>query len=351
MWERTWFRWLMVFLFWTAIGLFFASQSGLNYLYQQGAVYWWPTIKIALSDWYVWALLTPVAVWLARRFPLTGRGVWRSVLIHLLAGVALTTVKIIIEGWVRNHLLGIPGRINPIAKFHLSYLTYWAIVGITVGLGYYRMFRQHEVAAARLETQLAQAQLQALQMQLHPHFLFNTLHAISALMHRDVETAEKMLARLSDLLRLTLESGGKQETLLKDEMEFLQRYLEIEQTRFHDRLTVRTSIAAEALDAFVPNLILQPLVENAIRHGVAPRSQPGTVEIRAQREGAFLRMEICDDGPGLRPGNGREGLGLANTRARLAALYPDRHQFELAAAPAGGVCVRITIPFRTQEKS
>lgn len=349
MWERAWFRWLLVFLFWTALALFFATQNALSYLYQQGTVYWWPTIKIALSDWYVWALLTPVAVWLARRFPFADGRRGRALLVHMVAGVVLTGVKIAIEGWVRNNVLGFPGRINPISKFHLSFITYWGIIGVTQGLAYYRMYREREVAAAHLQAQLAQAQLQALQMQLHPHFLFNTLHAISALMHRDVDAAEKMLARLSDLLRITLESGSTQEVRLKDEMDFLGKYLEIEQTRFQDRLTVKTSIAPETLDALVPNLILQPLVENAIRHGIASRAQPGTVEIRSVRDGDSLRIEICDDGPGLRPGNGREGLGLANTRARLAALYPEKHQFELVSALAGGVCARMTIPFQTPE--
>ena len=346
--ERAWVRWLLVFVFWTAIGLFFASQNALNYMYQQGQVYWWPTIKIALSEWYVWALLTPAAVWVARRFPFVRGRYARAIVVHVLAGVALTAAKIAIEGWVRNNWLGIPGRINPINKFHLSFITYWGIVGVTQAVAIYRMYRERELAAAQLETQLAQARLQALQMQLHPHFLFNTLHAISALMHRDVDAAEKMLARLSDLLRLTLEGGGTQEVRLKDEMEFLEKYLEIEQTRFQDRLTVRTTIAPEALDGMVPNLILQPLVENAIRHGIAPRAQPGTVEIRARRDGMMLRIEVCDDGPGLRPGNGREGLGLANTRARLAALYPQRHQFELTSPASGGVCVAMTIPFRTE---
>lgn len=348
--SRAWFRWLLVFLFWTALGLFFASQNALSYLYQQGKVFWWPTIKVALSEWYVWALLTPVVVWLARRFPFAEGQRGRAVMIHIVAGVVLTAAKIAIEGWARNNLLGMTGTINVIGKFHLSYLTYWAIVGVTHGLAMQRMARERAVAAAQLQTQLAQAQLQALQMQLQPHFLFNTLHAISTLMHRDVDAAEKMLARLSDLLRLTLESGGTQEVRLKDEMDFLQKYLEIEQTRFQDRLTVRTSIAPEALDALVPNLVLQPLVENAIRHGIAPRSQPGTVEIRAQKDGSMLRIEICDDGPGLRPGNGREGLGLANTRARLAALYPQKHQFELLSPATGGVCVRMLIPFHTPER-
>lgn len=349
MMNKAWFRWLLVFLFWTAIGLFFASQNALNYLYQQGQVYWWPTIKLALSDWYVWALLTPLAVWLARRFPFARGRMARAMMVHLAAGILLTALKIVIEGWVRNNLLGIPGRINPINKFHLSFIAYWGIVGVTQAFEYYRLYREREVAAAQLQTQLAQAQLQALQMQLHPHFLFNTLHAISALMHRDVEAAEKMLARLSDLLRLTLESGHTQEVRLKEEAEFLRKYLEIEQTRFQDRLTVEMEIAPETLDALVPNLILQPLVENAIRHGIAPRAQAGTVKICAERRGGALHIEICDDGPGLRPGNGREGLGLKNTRARLAAMYDGRHRFELSAPAAGGVRVELEIPFRTAE--
>jgi len=213
------------------------------------------------------------------------------------------------------------------------------------------LYREQELAAAQLETQLVQAQLQALQMQLQPHFLFNTLHAISTLMHRDVDAAEKMLARLSDLLRLTLENGSTQTVMLKDELEFLKKYLEIEEIRFADRLTIRTAIAPDALDALVPNLILQPIVENAIRHGIAPRAQPGRVEITARRVDGKLRLEVQDDGPGLRPGNGREGLGLKNTRERLARLYQGAHRLELESPPEGGVRVTLEIPFRSAENS
>src|SRR5262249_40591374 len=189
-----------------------------------------------------------------------------------------------------------------------------------------------ELKASQLEARLAQAQLQALKMQLHPHFLFNTLHAISALMRKDVEEADRMITRLSDLLRLTLENVGAQEATLRQELEILGRYLEIEQRRFGDRLQVKMEIEPETLDARAPNLILQPLVENAIRHGIAPRSAPGLIEIRASRAGDKLELQVRDNGVGL-PTDHREpikeGVGLANTRARLEQLYGAAYRFEV----------------------
>ena len=186
-------------------------------------------------------------------------------------------------------------------------------------------------------------------MQLHPHFLFNTLHSISALIRRDPDAADKMIARLGDFLRLTLENSGAQEVSLQKELEFLKCYLEIERVRFQDRLTTRLDIEPRALDAAVPNLILQPIVENAIRHGVAPRSAPGHVEISAKRGERALRIQVRDNGPGLSaitaPDDAfREGLGLTNTRARLARLYGAAHRFELEDAPGGGLLVTLEIP-------
>jgi two-component system, LytTR family, sensor kinase len=236
-------------------------------------------------------------------------------------------------------------------NFHMDFLTYWVIVGTTYAFVYYKKYRQHELVASQLEARLAQARLQVLKMQLHPHFLFNTLHTISALMHEDVEAADRMMARLSDLLRLTLETATSQEVALRQELDFLRLYIEIEQIRFGERLTVRREIEPSALDARVPNLILQPLVENAIRHGIAPRAEGGSIQIRAFRDNGSLRLEIQDDGKGL-PGdwiekNGR-GLGLTNTRERLRYLYGNKQQFELCNGDAGGLMVRLTIPFRPQ---
>ncbi|HEV2129507.1 MAG TPA: histidine kinase, partial [Longimicrobiaceae bacterium] len=198
------------------------------------------------------------------------------------------------------------------------------------------------------EGQLTRAQLDVLKMQLHPHFLFNTLNAISALMHRDVPAADRMLARLGDLLRLSLEKAGTQEVTLRDELEFLEPYLEIEQTRFGDRLKVEWTIDSEALDAMVPHLILQPLVENSIRHGIAPRAAPGRIEISAQRSNGSLQLEVRDNGRGLNQGDQMRstGVGLSNTRARLAQLYDGSHSFEVGGAPEGGVVVAMEIPFR-----
>jgi LytS/YehU family sensor histidine kinase len=188
-------------------------------------------------------------------------------------------------------------------------------------------------------------------MQLNPHFLFNSLHSVSALMHRDVELADRMLTQLGDLLRAALANSNTQEVPLRQELDFLLRYLEIEQTRFGDRLAVTMEIAPETLDAWVPNLILQPLVENAIRHGIEPHAKPGRIELRAHRQDGVLALEVCDTGPGLRGAPATEGIGLSNTRARLRELYGAAHHFQLQDGSDGGLRVRLSIPFRRQTGS
>lgn len=221
----------------------------------------------------------------------------------------------------------------------------------------HRRYRERERVTLQLETKLARAQLEALKIQLQPHFLFNTLNTISALLHRDAEAADRVLSRLGDLLRLSLQHSGKQEVMLRQELEFLERYLEIQQTRFQDRLTVRFDTDPEVLDALVPTLVLQPLVENAVRHAIEPRAARGHLDIRARRRDGRLRLEVADDGPGLGPAgpgdiNGAgipstgSGIGLANTRARLEQLYGKGHRFTLANAPAGGLVVTLEIPYR-----
>jgi two-component system, LytTR family, sensor kinase len=228
-------------------------------------------------------------------------------------------------------------------------VTYGAIVGLSHAVLYYRESRDRALAAANLETRLVEAQLKALQHQLHPHFLFNTLHAISTLMHRDVEAADRTLMRLSDLLRITLENTGQQEITLKVELEFLSKYLQIEQTRFADRLVARFDVHAETLDAFVPNFILQPLVENAIKHGFARKAGPGHIDISARRDGDKLLMEVRDDGMGLSEDALtalQKGIGVSTTRARLQHLFGADYRFEFHRQPAG-LAVVIAIPWRT----
>jgi sensor histidine kinase YesM len=229
-------------------------------------------------------------------------------------------------------------------------MTYWTIVGLSHAILYYRESRDRALRTSQLETRLVEAQLKALQQQLHPHFLFNTLHAISALMHRDVEAADRTLMRLSDLLRLTLEHIGQQEILLQAELDFLSKYLQIEQTRFADRLIVRFDVHSETLDTLVPNLILQPLVENAIKHGVARKAGPGHIDISARREGDKLRMEVRDDGVGLSEDALtalQKGIGVSTTRARLQHLFGADYRFEFHRQTAG-LAVVVAIPWRTE---
>jgi len=325
---------------------------------------WGMLLLEQLTVWYPVALLAPACLWLATRFPFERERWLRTLAIHLNINLAFHFCLVVISLplsqliW-REPILSIRFLQNLhqrlIGRLPIDVIIYWMIVGTGYAFEYYRRFREQEVQAARLElratqleTQLVQAQLQALKMQLHPHFLFNTLHAISALMDDDIKGARRMIARLSELLRLTLENVGQQEVSLRQELDALERYLEIEQIRFQDRLTVRLAVAPETLDANVPNLVLQPIVENAIRHGIAPRSSAGCIEIRAERRDGMIELQVIDDGPGLQPGKQefKEGIGLANTRARLQQLYGEEHRIEINDADEGGLAVKLSIPFR-----
>src|SRR4030095_223632 len=210
-------------------------------------------------------------------------------------------------------------------NFDWEMMTYWTVIGLSHALDFHREAQERELTAAQLSTRLAEANLQALQRQLHPHFLFNTLNTISSLMHRDTEAASAVLERLSDLLRLTLDRVGTQHVSLKDELDFLRKYLEIEKTRFGERLQTHIGVDLDTLDAAVPNLVLQPLVENALRHGIGPKIGGGRVDICARRDGDDLWLEVRDNGVGLSADAFHKGVGLTNTRARLHAPHGDRH--------------------------
>jgi LytS/YehU family sensor histidine kinase len=297
-------------------------------------------------------------LWMARRYRF-GRQNWkRAAAMHALGVLACTFAHAAL--WTTARVLimkAFDGRSTDwwmsfrelsFLQFDWEMMTYWAIIGLSHALDFHRESQDRALTSAQLETKLAEAQLQALQRQLHPHFLFNTLHTISALMHRDTEAADAMLARLSDLLRLTLDRVGTQQVALKDELDFLQKYLDIERTRFGDRLRVVTDIEPETLDASVPNLVLQPLVENSLRHGIAPKVSGGTVEIVAKRIGDTLRLVVRDNGAGLSTdamNAFNTGVGLSNTRSRLQHLYAGHHRFEFQTPPGGGLVVTIEIPF------
>jgi two-component system, LytTR family, sensor kinase len=324
-------------------------------------VSWWYAVNYSLLDWYVFAVLSVPVVWLSRHYRVDRATSWQvSVPLHLAASALFSFSYIAARAWVAQgqewlggHPISFGEAFQPllVKSFHFNLWIYWIILAVAHALDYYQESQERELRTSELERHLAQARLQSLQMQLNPHFLFNTLHAISALMHKDVEAADRMIARLSDLLRYALESTASQEVPLHQELGFLDRYLEIEQARFGDRLVVRKNIEPAAMDAMVPNLILQPLVENAIRHGIEPHSRRGEIALSARLDsGGLLHLEVQDNGTGLDEEEGllEEGVGLSNTRARLAELYGKDHKFALQNAPESGLVVRVSIPYRSE---
>ncbi len=240
---------------------------------------------------------------------------------------------------------------HPLAAFGVyagQSMTFFSLLAIWYGLFYARRRREHELAEGRLSARLAEARLAVLKAQLHPHFLFNTLNSVAALMHRDVPAAEAMLDRLQDLLELSLARARAQEVPLAEELRFLELYAGIERVRFSDRLDLEVAVDEEVRGALVPHLLLQPLVENSIRHGIAARPGPGRIEVRAGAEGERLVIRVSDDGPGAPAARGPNGsgVGLANTRARLEHLYGERQSMEMESGAAGGFAVTITLPLR-----
>lgn len=348
--QNRWVKWLLGFAFWTLIGLSFAGQFYSATAQLGLEVTWRQAVSYALGDWYVFALLSIPAIQLARRFHFES-GKWvPSLVVHACGSIAFSFAYMVLRAGIGSWQsgAGFAEAFKPLLakSWFFNLLVYGVIVVVTYAFEYYWRYRERELRALELEKRLAQAKLLALQMQLNPHFLFNTLHSISSLMHKDIEAADRMIVRLSDLLRAALDSSNTQEVELQQELTFLRRYLEIEQTRLGDRLTVKMDIAPDTLRARVPNLILQPLVENAIRHGIEPWARPGRIELRAQRKDGTLALEVSDNGTGIREGEEvDEGVGLSNTRARLRGLYGDAHRFELRAATGGGLLIQMIIPF------
>ena len=315
-------------------------------------------VALNFSYWYAWAVLVPAILWLARRYRFDRHTWGRAVAVNL-AGVLLFTVAHaflatsarVVTNSVFDMPMALPFwsilRNRYFFNFDFSMMTYWFVVGLSHALDYRRQSAERAITAAHLETRLAEATLEALQRQLHPHFLFNTLHTISALIHRDADAADAMLTRLSDLLRLTLDRVRTQQLALKEELDFVGKYLEIERTRFGERLRVDYDVDPTVLDAAVPSFVLQPLVENALRHGLGPKVGGGRIEITARRQDDKLCLVVRDDGYGV-PADEldalNEGVGVSNTRSRLQHLYADRHVFSFSTPPGGGLQVTIVIP-------
>jgi LytS/YehU family sensor histidine kinase len=301
--------------------------------------------------------MTPPIVAVVRRFPLSASRHLRVVGVHVLAGLVAALIASSLEGLTRHFLpwyearSTVAGEVRTaVAQFYpFDFLLYFMVAGLAGAVLYARQLRERELRAAQLETQLTQAHLDVLALQLQPHFLFNTLHAIAGMVSEDPARASRMIARLGELLRYSMRRSRRQFVPLAEELDFLEHYVAIQEARFDERLRVVFDIEAAAADAEIPPLLLQPLVENAIQHGVGARSTPGTITISASRDNGTLHLAVRDDGPGLPLDGGRlprEGIGLANTRARLTQLYADRCRFEWSNGAEGGAELRISLPFR-----
>ena len=358
--KKVWPNWLawmgFIFLVWTLVGFFFASQIYLFFINTAHAISFNRALVWQLIAVYLMALVTPLVLWLARRFRIERHNWLHSLLAHGLAGTLLgaftSAGHVLIDSWFMGGLA--QTTIDKLLRSTFGNLDkeiiiYWLIVLMSHAFNYYQRYRESELSKSLLTAQLAEAQLRALKMQLHPHFLFNTLHSISSLLGKDTETAREMIACLGDFLRMTLDNSGAQQVTLREELEFLRCYLDIEMIRFSDRLSVQINVDPQALNYQVPNLILQPIVENAILHGIAPRSVPGKIEVGAWRRDGMLRLSVRDNGGGLESGThlggqSKGGVGLTNTRERLSQLYGNEHCFELLNDPQGGLIVTMDIP-------
>jgi signal transduction histidine kinase len=344
-------------MLWTLVGLAFAGQFYLSSSMLGRSITWGQAISYSLADWYVWALLSLPIAQLARRHPPESHLPWRTAAIHLGAALGFALAYVVIRalvGQAQSFLTGEETTFGEIFRplfvktFPFNLLIYGVIVSVSHALDYYRKYHERTVQTLELEKHLTEARLQSLLRQLKPHFLFNTLNGIASLMYSDLPAAERMLVRLSELLRHTMAQTGAPLTPLRTEIAFLERYLEIERIRFRDRLTVSFEIDPATLDAQVPSLILQPLVENAIRHGIEPQVRAGRITLRAVRRDDTLVLTVSDNGGGMPEGGfKREGIGIGNSRARLRELYGERQQFELLNEAEGGLCVRLTFPFGT----
>jgi two-component system, LytTR family, sensor kinase len=361
--KHRWLKWLAILGVWAVLGLIYAGPIYLEVRGEGMNHTAWRIFLWGILSWCVWALLTPAMVWLARRYSLEGAAGKRSLLVHIPAFLILSAVHnaaaIYItlavkpfdnmgtsptDFWPR-FLSRIKGAVGP------DLLVYGAVLGVCYATDYYRKYREREFLASQLEAQLAQAQLDSLRMQLHPHFLFNTLNGIVGLVRDNKnQAAVSMLVGLSDLLRHALEHSSQQEVELKEELNFIKLYLDIQQMRFSDRLQIEIDVDAGVLKALVPNLILQPLTENALRHGIGRSVASGLVGISAHNENGFLKLTVFDNGAGLAHDwqlKSSGGIGLANTAARLQQLYGEKHRLDVRNRQGGGVEVVVVIPFHT----
>ena len=348
----------------TAVGLAEATQVRAGGIITGHPVDWMRSMTSTMPSWYVLAALVPFIIWVAREFPLETISSPKTIAAHVVAAIVFSLVHLFISGWISDYLLvrmsyPIAFAVNFTRLLEMyfvgDFVQYFGIVGVYFAIEYSRRYREKERAASelalkasRLESSLTRANLEALRMQLNPHFLFNTLNTVSVLaLKGERQRVARMLSRLSDLLRLSLEND-RQAISLREEIEFLERYLEIEQERFRDRLSIAMEIDDAALEASVPSLILQPIVENAVKYGFSQTIGPGSVTVQVHVRSNMLEIEVADTGPGFPPSRAQcagTGVGLANTRARLEQLYGSNFTLEMSNRPEGGALVKVRLPY------
>jgi two-component system LytT family sensor kinase len=330
---------------WTLLSFLFATQAFISSHYVLRPLTWGQALAVACVAWYLRGAFAVLVYWLARKVPFRSGRVVRAFAVHIATSLVIAFVEQIAFTAIITNVPWFSGIVPSPAEAQMNLLVYWGVVGVAHGVAYYTNATNSALVASRLQSQLATARLDLLRAQLHPHFLFNTLNDIAELMHEDPERADLMLTSLSDLLRETLRGSPEREVSLDREMAFVGRYLELAKMRFQDRLDVSVSLPRDLGEAMVPSLLLQPLVENAIRHGISRLTGPGRIDIAATRAGDRLRITVADNGPGLRAGSG-DGLGLTNTRDRIREHFGRDGVFALKPADAGGVTASIEIPLR-----
>jgi len=346
-------KWLVTIGVFTGLAIYFLLSRAMV-LISKGLPVDWPSQLLDTSGWFIWAGITPIILKLSAKYPLNRKHFVKHFTIHFFAcGLSwfFATVAMISVRWAANlgqisfSQLFSAGFVR--SPFSFDILCYGTIMAVESSVRYYRRVERNKIKSAKLSSQLGRARLQALKMQLHPHFLFNALNSLSELMQEDPAAAEQMIENLEKFLQLTMKSNHVLEIPFEEELEFLKCYLAIEHVRFQNRLNIKMDIEPQILKVPVPNLVLQPLVENAIRHGIAPRKTAGQIEIKASRKNGMLIVSIQDNGPGLNRSQRKDfqsGLGLSNTRERLTQLYGNDHRFEMINAPEGGLIVMLEIP-------
>lgn len=345
-------KWLVIIGVFTGLATYFLLSRAMV-LISKGLHVDWAYQFLLTSGWFIWALITPIILKLSAKYPLQRKHFFKHFTIHFCA-LALSwfsaTLAMIGVEWAAN-LGQVSFQMLPTtftkSPFSFDILCYGTIMAVESSVRYYRRVEKNKIRSAKLSSQLGRARLQALKMQLHPHFLFNALNSLSELMQEDPAAAEQMIENLEKFLQLTMKSNHVLEIPFEEELEFLKCYLAIEHVRFQNRLNIKMDIEPQVLNVPVPNLVLQPLVENAIRHGIAPRKTAGQIEIKASRKNGMLMVSIQDNGPGLNRSQKKVfqgGLGLSNTRERLTQLYGNDHRFEMINAPEGGLIVMLEIP-------